>query len=191
VVAAGIFPILALLNDPAMETAEQSGKPQRFEFTGELYRGLRGVCCVDFPFDAMQAFGTRRRVKVRAWVDGHLMRKSLLPKGDGTLWLSVSLDVRAAIGKGDGDSVTVILEKDCDPRIVPLPEDLEWLLDNEPLLKDIFQSQSWTTQHFFIGWLDQTRDPEKRVSRINRIFDWLRCRSTGRKALPLPGDNGE
>ena len=89
---------------------------RRYEYDAILHETAEGGAYVEFPFDVRREFG-KGRAKVHALCDGIPYDGSVVNMGvknpDGSVCyvIGVLKAIRKELGKGDGDTIRVVIEE--------------------------------------------------------------------------------
>jgi len=108
----------------------------QYEFDAEIKR-LEGKIKWDvlyFPYPAAECFGSGGNIPVCITVDGHSFEHMLLPSRNGH-YLVYNEFIRREVGKDQGGSVHVTLEKDTKKRELAIPAYIEEALQSTGALE--------------------------------------------------------
>ncbi len=139
---------------------------KKYTYKTILIHGPNKGVYAGFPFDSVKEFGTRRPVRIKAEFEGKVYFMSLLPNGNGGHWMHVKKDIRIAIGKEEGDTIQVTIEKDNTPKTVEIPEYLKWLLDNDSEMTKHFEKLPYSAKKFWVGFIEEPKNDATKVDRI-------------------------
>lgn len=147
------------------------------EYQLERFPGKGGWTFVDLPDitkDKDTAFGI---VKVRGTIDGfEISDYSLMPRGNGSLFLPVRAEIRKKIGKEEGDHVRVTLFK--DDGVFQIPEDFKLLLQQEQGVWERFTAHKRWEQRMCIKWVYSAKRQETVKERIIKTIYKLQRRES-------------
>ncbi len=145
---------------------------QKFRFRAVIEDAGNGGAFVIIPFDVEKAFG-KKRVKIKATIDGEPYRGTLVRMGSPNHMLLVLKEIREKIGKSFGDEVAIELEEDLDPRQVELPPDLQQTLEANPEAYEYFIQLSYTHQREYVLWVTEAKRDQTRMDRVQRTIELL------------------
>jgi uncharacterized protein YdeI (YjbR/CyaY-like superfamily) len=112
--------------------------------------------------------------KINAVIAGTPYRGSVMPMGDGTYCLGVLKSIQEAAGVGEGDSITIDIELDMEPRIVALPIDLAQAIEGDQSATAAWEALSYTDKKEMAGSLYGAKRKETRERRLAQALETLR-----------------
>lgn len=134
-----------------------------------------GSAFMVFDFDVPAVFGTKGRVPVVLSIDGKRFRRSL-SRYAGEYMMVFNAELRDATGYRAGDTIQITIERDIDPRVVELPNDVSDALDAAGL-RDAWNAWSYSHQKEDMAWIDDAKRPETRQKRIAKLIEVLSTKS--------------
>lgn len=150
-----------------------------YEFEAILVKGPQLGLYAVFPYDCRQEFGIGNSVPVKINIEGFETEMNLRPAGQGKHWLQFRKAITDAIGKTEGDTVKIKLEKNDNPSKIKVPDYLQWLLENDEQIMKAFVKSSASVKKFWVGYIEETKNEDVKVERINNFFRYLQSHYSG------------
>ena len=146
---------------------------KELQFAGKLESRQRGYVCLDIPRAVSEQIGQRGRVPVVANLNGHEVRTSIFPSGQGSHFMLVNKAMRQGASAAAGDIVSVKLSVDHAPRKVIVPPDFKRALAKSQKAQARFEAYSFSHRKEYLGYIEEAKRPETRAKRIARTITLL------------------
>ena len=117
-----------------------------------------------------------KRFPVLATVNGYMWRTSVARMG-GEFLVGLNKEVRTGAGVQAGDTVSLELKLDTEPRTVEVPPSLAEALEADPEAKATFEGLAFTHRKEFARWIEEAKREDTRARRVTQALDMIR---TGR-----------
>jgi hypothetical protein len=163
---------------PRIRLLFKGGFMTTYTFSANIENAGGGGAFVRIPFDVERVFG-KKRVKVKATIDGEPYRGTLVRMGEPCHILIVLKGIRAKIGKDFGDGVEITLEEDTAPRALEIPAELAEVLAQNPEAEAFFKHLSYSHQREYVLWINEAKREETRQNRVAKAVEMLKA---GKKA---------
>lgn len=148
-------------------------KMKQYKFEATIENAGRGASYVLFPYDTKQEFGTCGQVPVKVTFDGVPYTGTMVKYGHPQHMLPLLKNIREQIGKGPGETVQVVVERDTAERTVTVPPEFAKLLKHEELLP-VFENLSFTHRKEYCRWITEAKKEETRTRRLAKAIEMLK-----------------
>lgn len=151
----------------AKTTKESKAPTKRFRVLLEK-DGQSEATGIHLPFDVQKTFGSRACVPVRGTINGFAFRSSVFPAGDGTHYMIVNKKVREGAKAKGGETISVVMERDDEPRTVAPPDDLARALKSNRDARATWDKLSYTHKKEYARGIEEAKKPETRQRRLEK-----------------------
>ncbi len=124
------------------------------------------------PPEVVDALGGGKRPLVNVTVDDSFTYRNAIAPMGGRFMISFSSDKRAATGLEGGETITVELSLDTEPRIVEVPDDLAAALSAAGL-REAFDALAQSHRKAHVTAVEGARAEETRRRRVAAVVEKL------------------
>lgn len=130
--------------------------------------------------DQVEAVGEgAKRFPVVATVNGYSWRTTVT-RMRGEFLVGLSRAVREAAGVQAGDTATLALALDAEPREVEVPPALAQALAADPVARAAYAALAFTHRKEYARWIEEAKRDETQTRRVSETLEMLRAGRTRR-----------
>jgi hypothetical protein len=144
----------------------------RLELTAELQARGPAAAFVLSEEQVAELGEGAKRFPVSATVNGYTWRTSVA-RMRGEFLLGLNREVRQNAKVEAGDTATIVIELDSEPREVAVPEDLSVALSAHAELQQRFDGLAFTHRKEFVRWIEEAKKPETRERRVVKTLEMI------------------
>ena len=156
-----------------MATTQTKSPTKRFRVLLEKDPAGSAATGICVPFDVQKVFGTRARVPFCGTINGFPYRSSIFPMGEGKHYMVVNAKVRAGANLKGGETVSVTMGRDEEPRTVEPSADFARALRGNKQARSTWDGLSYTHRREYAQWIEEAKKPETRERRIEKAVEAL------------------
>ncbi len=147
---------------------------QTFEVLLEKYQNSEATA-ITIPFDVEKVFGGKR-VPIKATINDADYRTTIF-RMRGKYFVVVPKKFREAAGVKAGETITISMQKDTEPRVIKAPEDLAKALNENPAAKEAWENLSFTHRKEYVMAIEDAKREETRNRRIAKTIEQITAKN--------------
>ncbi len=99
---------------------------------------------------------------------------ALMPKGDGSYFININKEIRKKLGSFVGDEIHIHLREDTSKYGMPLPEEMEALLEIDEEGNNYFHALTPGKQRSLLYMVGKPKNSDTRLKKALAIIDYLK-----------------
>lgn len=132
---------------------------------------------ITIPFNVKETWGSGGLTRVRGTINGFAFRSSVFPVGGGTHYMVINKHMRESAQVKGGETITVTMERDDEPRTVEVPKDFAAALKKNKPAQAVWDKLSYTHRKEHVKAIEEAKRSETRTRRIeNQSRSFLKRR---------------
>lgn len=151
--------------------------PQKFKAKAEGAGPGNAWRFIAVPFDVAEVWGTRGQLQVKGTINGFPYRTTIQPM-DGRHLLTFNKQLQTGAKAKAGDTVSVVMERDTEERIVEVPAELAKAFRKDKAAKALWDKLAYTHRKEFAQWISGAKQQETRDRRAAKAVDMMLTKKT-------------